>query len=103
MKCGKCGKIFSHFYIPKEEFQCPRCKSTVICDSRSYWKLFNLHFLILFGLSLINIGILTLFILAIIISIPFFYRYINMECRVIKEGDADEEDKNGDINAINKL
>ncbi len=92
MKCGKCSKKFSTFYTPTDEFECPKCKSIVKCDMQSYMKLFSLFFLILFILGLFEMSSLTFIILSIIISVPFFYKYVHMECRVVKEGRIEEKE-----------
>ena len=94
MKCAKCRKQFL-FYVPSGEFKCPRCLSIIICDTKTSLKLFFMHFFILFVISLFfsKKGILALIIIGIIISIPFCYKYIRMECRVIKEGRCQENKK----------
>ena len=94
MKCAKCGKKFSLFYIPMDKFECSKCHAIVKCDRASYQKLLCLHFFIIFlvGFFFTKGNILTFIVLSIIISIPFFYKYIHMECRVVREGHIEEKE-----------
>jgi DNA-directed RNA polymerase subunit RPC12/RpoP len=93
MKCSKCGKQFL-FYVSGAEIKCPKCKSIIICDEyKTSLKLLCLYFLITFpvGLFFGKENALVLIIILIIISIPFLYKIMSMECRVIREGDRQEK------------